>query len=151
MNVNGSVTPVVFRATVPRNGGRPFILRRLTWAVYDTVANPPNWAVGGDPATTQLTNGLLINFVRADGTRFPLVPQPVKNSADLMLTAGASFLQVPPLARSETDSTLISWDMSVQGFEVILREGDSVEITVQDNLTSLAQHRASIMGYWRTK
>jgi hypothetical protein len=141
-NVNGSVTPVVFKISPPSAG--KIVLARLIVEVRDTgVFSAEKY---GNLAT--LTNGMQVGFV--DDSTGELVTDytdglPVKYNAGW----GGLCYDVSLKTWGVGDEVLlVRWTFERAGISPILAPGgDAFGVRVRDDLTGLVEHYFHVQGY----
>lgn len=136
MNVDGSVTPVDF--TVGPGTGKKWYIAEALIAIEDSSINFTKF--GGRSA---LTNGILIK-VTENGVERDIVGEPIKRNA------GFSFIAYDSkISAASTDLMTVRWKISDSGtfIRLLKSTSDIIKITVQDNLTSISEFSASLVGY----
>jgi hypothetical protein len=122
MNVDGSITPVKFRFT---ESTRRIALHRIN--VYGIGSSlGPHKFVG----LAALTNGLTIKLHSGDDDSVIL-----DYTADRTIKIDADWVLV-----------YIRWTLDKAGSPPVMRVGDYVEITVNDNLSTITHFRAMAQG-----
>lgn len=138
MNVNGAVTPVVFKYTATAECD----LHRINIAVLDNAAaEDPN----GFFVIAALTNGLLIECYDSGDTLlqdFGTTDTPIKQHAELAALAASDIV-----AEDTTDTRMaVRWTFDKAGDALHLRPGDYFQISVRDNLTTIELLRMMLQG-----
>lgn len=139
MGVNGSVTPVEFEFTAD---GAVF-LSSVAFSLLDATSLPT--AFGGVAA---LTNGLTVELIDTDGTTVLhdfLAGLTVKKTADF------AYLGVVTVALSVDgsgdDHQQVVWDVErTFGAPLLLKSGQALRVTVQDDLTGLTEFQGMALG-----
>jgi len=137
MGVDGG-TPVPFLYTATQ----PTILTRCNFSMYDDALED----VDGFFTIAATTNGLKIEVKNSAGTvlqNFGAIA--VKRHADLNNLAGTdtSGAQATPA----TARMAVRWTFERAGAALKLDTGDQFIITVQDDISALAQFRTMVQGY----
>lgn len=126
-----------YRVRAP--AGKRLSIYRCNVLIRD--ANPTISKFGGLAA---LTNGVLIRVVDRSGTVISdfLNGASIQKNCDFVLLAGIDVLKT-----SGTDLVDIRWTLSAGlGGPLILKDEESLEIVVQDNLTGLDEFRVMAQG-----
>lgn len=131
--------PVVFRYTAPYEQ-----TSIITLALFELVADAfDDMAVfaGG----SALTNGLLIQAFDRDGTLLydPLNGDPVVKDADWTDLAG---IGVNTTKNTGDDLLAVAWDLTRTGAAMKLTQGQTLRVTVQDDLSDLTQIHVTVQG-----
>jgi hypothetical protein len=137
MNVDGSVTPVVFSIAPPAGE----VWRIYSWDLYIEDAGSFDAASWGNGIT--LTNGLM-PILNINGTDYDMLEFGIKTSGELSsicdgiqhLTFGAG-----------NEIVTAEWDFINSGQYVRLTENDSIKLVVRDDLTNLVNQYTTIKGY----
>ena len=134
-NVNGSVTPVVLKAVA--SGGK-LIVNRLIIHITDTGAFDASKY--GNNIT--LTNGITVKHMRGVEVVYDATCQiPVKANGDW----SAHCYDVTSLSFGVGDDMLtVRWTFTKDGLPIVLNDGDSFEVTINDDLTGLVDHHFKI-------
>lgn len=138
MNVNGSVTPVIFKYTVPAD--KAFLLTRLNLVIEDNSVDPSNF--GG---IAELTTGVEIvvhntaHDVLADFTD----GFPIKTNKEFGIMAGTDSVIQTGVG---DDALLVRFSMNKAGAIMILEAGDHVEMTINDDLSSVSKFYGMVQG-----
>ena len=139
-NVDGSVTPVEFKLVTVAN--EPWEIWRLLVFVRDTLAfSAEDYGNINGP----LTNGISICTVDADGE----IMVDLCDGVEVVSNADWSRLNydVAPLDFGSGDNYLVvRWSFNKMGEPLHLKNGESLVITVNDDLTGLVEHRFGIQG-----
>jgi hypothetical protein len=135
-----TTNPAIYKFTMP--AGRSGTLERVNMLLMDGSIDLTKF--GGIAART---NGLKIYTETAGGTTITnyTTDLTIKKSGDFVLFAGADAGTVNELGGTD-DSQLIRWTFSKAGQPIRLNAGESFNIAVQDNLTSLTQFTAMVQG-----
>ncbi len=91
-----------------------------------------------------LTNGILM--IATDGTESVdlMGGLPVKSNADW----SRNCYDMQPLTFGSGDNFVnVRWTFAKSGIPLIMEAGDSLEVTLQDDLSGLVEHRFKIEGY----
>lgn len=145
MDVNGSVTPVVFSIEHHRSNMVMDIFR-VNMVILD--AGPAASEFGG--IANGLTNGLVIRIVDSQGNILIdfFDGQTIRNNSDFGLLAGPDW---PIVTGAGTDAVSVRWTIAKAGDSVVLNKGDRFEIVVQDDLTPLDSFRVQVQGIFVPK
>lgn len=143
MNVNGSVTPVEFTFIAQPN--RSISINKLGFLVSDTGnTNFTNYGSLSGP----LLNGVTL-FTIIDGVEIPLTPV-LKTTADFFgIGALAQFVELSGSSRL-ANYTFSLFDYS-DGIILDGDNGDILGIRINDDLTGLSLHEASLDGFFQFK
>jgi len=137
MNVDGSVTEVVFSVTPPAGE----IWRIAHWDIYvedNGTFDAANWGNG-----IVLTNGLMPR-ISISGTISDILPFPILNSGTLSSVAES----VQHLTFGTGNEILTaSWPIITNGQYLRLTENDSLQLVVRDDLTTLVNQYSFVRGY----
>jgi hypothetical protein len=137
MNVNGSVTPVVFSASPPAGE----VWRIASWSLYVQDGGTFDAEKWGNGIT--MTNGLL-PILNIGGTDYDMLEFTIKTSGDLSSVCDG----LNHLAFGTGDEIVTAeWDFISKGQYVRLTENDSIKLVVQDDLTGLVKQYSLIKGY----
>jgi hypothetical protein len=137
MNVNGSVTPVVFSVSPPAGE----VWRIASWSLYVQDGGTFDAEKWGNGIT--MTNGLL-PILNIGGTDYDMLEFTIKTSGDLSSVCDG----LNHLAFGTGDEIVTAeWDFISKGQYVRLTENDSIKLVVQDDLTGLVKQYSLIKGY----
>lgn len=139
MNVNGSVTPVNFRYTVP--AGKQVWLHRLHMTATNT--NMSKTTFFGEVALTNgltfqvhdQTDALLIDFL--DG-------EPITVTHEFGALVGVDIQTVASGAGNDYES--VRWTIANSGEPLFMDEGSYIECVISDDLTGISTMKAMIQG-----
>ncbi len=136
MNVNGSVTPVVFEYVV--SSSFYFGLAEINLVISDAAITPVKF--GG---ITALSNGITWQVVDASNTLlYDFCPGGnIKQNAEFGNIGGTTIVLT-----GGADQISVTWRTSTAGISAILQAGWKVRVTVRDNLTGLDYFQASVTG-----
>lgn len=146
MNVNGSVTPVVFSYTATEDQ----VITSIKFILEDSGTNSLN-TFG---AIASLTNGCIIEAV-IDGNTEDMTVSAMKDNADLMgLCTDCRFQNVPVISVLGGTLTATGFTNSEKTFAgewtldhgLAMKDGDIIRLTVRDNLTGLNTFETTIEG-----
>ena len=137
MNVNGAVTPVSFRWTVPAM--KMFFMQRF---IFQIVDNAVDWNLFGGIAA--LANGVVFTIYDVDDTilaQFP--PLTVNYEVAMVFGGGDAYIR-----QGNAQSNLIAvFNVPDKlGYSLSLSEGQYVEGVVQDDLTAVTHMDALLTG-----
>lgn len=140
MNVDGSVTPVTFRARVP-DGHIGLLLRAAFILQDDKDVFPGNF--GGLPA---LTNGVTTRIIREGEVQIGEVFS-FRTNADWFLMSGAANFST--FSEKNGGQAVLAWEWPIMdlGYVPVLSGNepqDYVEVGIRDDLTGLERFRAAI-------
>lgn len=140
-NVNGSVTPVVFRLNSPA-AGPAYHVERLIIHIGDSAMN--TGAYGAVPA---LTNGVLVKVHNAAGTAILdlFANDAAKTLTDWTHVADGAVSVLDQGTGDEFFSATILF-REMFGQPLLLLAGESLRITVRDDLTGLTHHHFVASG-----
>jgi hypothetical protein len=130
MNINGSITPVVFTYTVPANETWYAEGLRVFMSDSGTMAIGEFGSLG-----SVLTNGLLIEFV-ISSTSYQYAN--IKTNEELAISFIEGFASVDGSSGFLNTNKLFMSCGTLDPF-IRLNAGDQVKVTVQDNLSGLDQ------------
>ena len=142
LSVNGSVTPVVFELTSNPDGGSDKIIDSIKFYGTDTnVKVQENTFMGSN---SQLTNGILLEFIRGGVTIFSQV---IKNTPQLLAFA-TSASDNKLIGQSGGDYLEATFSLVDRNLALVLRNGenDKVRVTIRDNILFLDSMYAIISG-----
>ena len=143
MDVDGSVTPVEFYFQAEPN--RMVYINKLGFLVSD-AGNTDFSNYGSLPGP--LTNGITL-YTIIDGVEIPLTPI-IKKTADYFgIGALSQFVELSGSSRL-ANYTFSLFDYS-EGIILNGDNGDILGLRINDNLTGLALHNASLDGYFQFK
>ncbi len=143
MNVNGSVTAVEFEHASPT--GKICIVERCNIIIQDAGVAPALF--GGQAA---LSTGLKIEHIDADGTTVKkdfTKDITIKKNSHFGLLAGSDVPVLDSVAGNAADVVFIRWTIGKTGSPLLLNEGESFRVTVQDNLTGLEEFFWMLQGH----
>lgn len=141
MNVNGAVTAVEFKITVPEY--QSLVLHRINLHVLDAGMRASYF--GG--IATPLTNGVNIKILDADGNTekdFTTTFGNIKQNSDFFMLAGIDGVVEASLG---DDVLPIRWTVAKAGQPPAIGANGEMIITIQDDLTALTRFRAMAQGY----
>jgi hypothetical protein len=130
LDVNGSVTPVVF--SYKNSFSKPVNVTRLLFNMVTT--NPATFNGFGDIAAPGLSNGIELRKKNADGTFTNYFNAKTNNRLQLLMFDVVFFDGGNPQAVNGLSGRLTFERLSSP---VILRQGEELQLVVQDDLTSL--------------
>ena len=137
MNVNGSVTPVVFSVSPPAGE----VWRIASWSLYVQDGGTFDAEKWGNGIT--MTNGL-VPMVNYGGTSYDLLDFPLINSGDLSSVSDG----INHYAFGAGDEIITAeWSFVANGQYLRLTENDAIQIVVNDDLTGLTKQYSLIKGY----
>jgi hypothetical protein len=137
MNVNGSVTPVVFKYIVP--SGYTVFLRGFTFQLVDANID---WIEFGGIA--ELSVGVLVEIYDSNDVQIAALPT-LKNNYETAMVFGAGNVSL--IQGAATDNLIFHMDLVEQiGHTLSLPEGWYVKLTVRDDLTGLTHCDALLTG-----
>jgi len=136
MIVNGSVTPQIFSVSPP--AGTSWHVYGMDLAITDGTAMDDS-TFGG---ITALTKGLV--FRQKDGTYKNFFN--VKSNGEFHLRA--SFMEYSSKAPAGSFGLNVELDfVDHNGCAVLLKEGDEMQLIIQDDLTGLSSFKATVSGH----
>ena len=140
MAVNGSVTPVKYRYTVPAN--KQVFLHEMRIFGTDGKYNPQTFF-----GETILTNGVLARFIdENDAVTFDLTAGvPVRLTSQFAIQGD---MQIVHDQIGTNDLAIFSWKTQPGDF-IHLHAGESVEMVIQDDLSPLTILIAAVRGLIR--
>ena len=98
---------------------------------------------------TALTNGLLLQLVRKNGTTFDLGDGlPIKSNSDWARQCYDVDISTFPAGNNYVHAR---WTFSRSGAPIVLNFGDKLQFVMRDTLTALVQHYFLLQGYIETK
>jgi len=140
MGVDGSVTPVVFK--IAPGAGEVFHISRIIIYVQDSGSfDAVKW---GNNIT--MTNGLSFGYVQNSVTISLVNGTPIKTSGEM---AAFSF-DIAHHAFGQGDEILVGrWSINKSGYTIRLigDDGDSLFMTVNDDLTGLSEQNIIVQGF----
>lgn len=139
MNVNGAVTPVVFshEATTDEQIG--------SIHVHMTDTGIKSDGFGG---LTTLTNGVTIAVLDHDGEQiadFGTEDHPMKQNVDFSAIGGTRYVRDD--AGGGDGIVIIDIQFRESGADLLLRKGETMQWTVNDNLTGLVEFTTVLLGF----
>ena len=143
MAVTGSLaTPLKYKYTVP--AGRKAVIHRICSKLID---NGIQTTLFGGMA--KLTNGVKVLTTESTGTIITNYTTDVtmKQNADWALFAGTDGVREVIQGAAE-DSFVVRWTLDKAGQNVWLEGGESFEVWIQDDLTSLTEYEVMVQGYY---
>lgn len=142
MTVDGSETPVTF---FYENADRVLSVHRMLGLIQDVGA----FAAAGYGALSALSNGIGFDYVKETGERIDLLAgRPIVTNAGW----GAMCYDVQYLEfgnGSSDNYILVRWTFTNSGTEIVLDDGDRLEMIINDDLSGLVHHRWQIQGHVR--
>lgn len=146
MAVDGSSTPIRFAAVVPDNNGRPYMLQTIVLLMVDAVIEPS--AFGG--IAGGITNGITLDVEKADGKVLHLLPVPATTNWEIGIATPRGTGGVSRIQGAATDDVVsFTFEYALAGFICLLKAGDQLVLTVNDNIAALTAMRAAGHGYFR--
>ena len=143
MTVDGSGTAVAFEYTVPT--GKDVELHRFLFDLVDGAIKYGQFA----GLATELTNGVKIEIIDADGTTV-LVDftdgHNVKSNSHWSHVAGIDSIIQPAAGDDGLPIRFSIFKANTDGFGMYLSEGRRVRVTVQDDLTTVSHFECTIQG-----
>jgi hypothetical protein len=139
MSVNGSITAVSYKYTVP--AGKTFLLHRMNLVIIDGGAEAAGF--GGLAA---LTNGVLLRVLDKDGAVKKVLNDglPLKRHSHFGLLAG---IDVSIDAQGSGDDTvLIRFTLEKAVAPLRLTKGESIEVLIQDDLLAITEFYCMAQG-----
>ena len=139
MAVDGSSTPVIFKYVGVNNG---LDVYRINWIIADAGIRIYD-RFGGIAA---LTNGITIKAIGADDSTVLIDftnGEPIKRSSDFASLAGTD---APVSDSLGTDIMPVRWTLQKAGIPFRLNLGESIQVTISDDLTGLTEMSAMIQG-----
>lgn len=141
MNVNGAVTPVDFALTPPTNN--VWLIKELVYIIQDNGLTLSKF--GG---LTALTNGCQLLWTRDNDTQLDFTSGfPLKTNMDVLSLIDSGDTMAELLT---TDTIRVSIDMTQftgYAFPLDGRRLDELVFRVRDDLTGLAFHRMTAIGW----
>lgn len=137
MAVNGSVTPETFQVVAPNDGIEAvrinFLIADANIRIYDFF--------GGIAA---LTNGITIKAMDGATELFDFIAgRTIKRNAHFTWLAG---VDTPVLDAVGDDVLPVRWTIEKSGESFRLQGGQSIDITISDDLTGLTSFTAMLQG-----
>lgn len=146
MAVDGSTTPVRFSAVIPDLNGRPYMLQTIVLLMLDATIEPT--AFGG--IAGGVTNGITLAVETAGGGVMNLLPEPAKNNWMIGIATPRGTGGVTRIQGAATDDVIsFTFEYALAGFICVMKAGDKLVITVNDNLTAVTEFRAAGHGFFR--
>jgi hypothetical protein len=141
-DTSNTTNPSIYKFTVP--AGREVILTRMTGVLTDGAISQPLF--GGVSART---NGLKIYTATSGGTTIAnyTTDVTVKKNSDWGIFAGPDADAVSTLGAGD-DVFFIRWTFSKAGQPIALGPGESFNVAVQDDITSLTAFNLMVQGYY---
>lgn len=147
MGVDGSGAPITFSCIVPDLTGRTLVISTMVIIALNADLSQPTNFLG----ISSLTNGVIGTYKKAlDDVEMPIWTHPIKSDFEFLhhTVSGARDESIIPGGAS-LDFSTITFDHSFIGFRLIFNKGDSINLTVQDDLTGIDEFRIALHGYWR--
>ncbi len=144
MAVNGSITSVPFRYTVPAS--KAFELWRVTWHIIDGSIRADGF--GG---LTVRTNGLLLHTLKSDETlELDFTDgEGLVRHADFAHLAGVDVIPDTTGVGGAEDSLSVRWTVARAGRAMLLTAGQHIECVVRDDLSDLTIFHGMVQGILR--
>lgn len=143
LNVNGSVTPVVFSIRDPAPVGINLIGDITRIILIMTLGSAASWAEFGDQAA--LTNGIILR--KTDGTYQNIFNAKTnKDLANIMYDLDILLAAGPALVDAVKGRLTFAGQNKI-GVAIRLDEGDDLELIVQDNLTAITSFTIMAEGH----
>lgn len=138
-NVNGSVTPVTFEYEAPHDG---VSLTRLIIYIQDDVGFFAQ-TYGG---IAQLANGILLQQVDSENNVIVdfLDGDPIQTNHGWAQRCYDYRYDAAQIFGDKSAS--IRWTWAATGGPIVLKTGDKIRVTIQDNLTTLSEHTFTVQG-----
>ena len=137
-----AIAPLNFDFTVP--AGKVFETERLMVTCVDDAIEQ----ITGFFTLSALTNGLLIQVIDGDGStvlqHFGTDVLPIRRHEDFAALAGNDISESSSLGNAARFG--IRWTISAAGSTMILYEGQTFRVVVQDDLSSLTQLTGVVQG-----
>lgn len=136
MNVNGSVTPVIFEYIVPA----PFF---FALSQHNLVITGANITADKFGPLASLTNGILWQILKADNSVAYSFGSgaPIKANYEFSHVAGSTIQNT-----GGQDQLTILWEGTRLGILGVLETGWKIRVTVRDNLTAIPAFQATVHG-----
>ena len=141
MDVDGSATAVPFELHVRDSS---IVISRILIEVLDDATED----IDGFFTIAALTNGLLIEVLGHAGETlqsFGTSDAGIKRHVDLGSLGGHDLLHTEDVPA--TSLFIVRWSLWKSGKRLLLREGQTMRVTVRDNLEALTQLRFSAQGF----
>lgn len=141
MNVNGSITPVEYKYTVP--AGKFFYWTRTVFHVKDSGSKPNDFGgIGGG-----LTNGLLMSVRDSGDAELVdlLDTLPIKTNSDHAHLASVD-VDIKDAQGGADDSFVVRWTLEKAGAAMVLQPAEYFMVTVRDDLQALTSFLISVHG-----
>jgi len=146
MAVDGSTVPVRFAAVIPDINGRPYMLQTIVLLMLDAVVEPT--AFGG--IAGGITNGITLDVEQAIGGAMSLLPEPAKSNWQIGIATPRGTGGVSRIQGSATDDVVsFTFEYALAGFICVMKPGDRLVVTVNDDLTPLTAFRGAGHGFFR--
>lgn len=144
MAVNGSITSVVFRYTVPAD--KIFEFWRSTWHIIDGSIRADGF--GG---LTARTNGLLLRILKSDESlELDFTDgEGIKRHSDFAHLAGVDVAPDTSGVGGAQDTISIRWTIAQAGRAMLLTAGQHIECVVRDDLSDLTEFHGMVQGILR--
>jgi hypothetical protein len=148
MNVNGSGTPQKFQLKAP--AGKSIHISRLIWEIQDGPIDYRFWFGNG----AALTNGCTVEVVDTDlVTVVQGFESQASDSGVLKKTIDFAHLASQDLSilqstlnPTDPDVMVIRWSLFKAGYSPVLRAGQALQFTINDNLTGMDVFRVTAQG-----
>lgn len=141
---HASTAPGVFFVT-PSTANAPsgVVLGRVNISIVDGAMTPAKFA-----GLTALTNGLKVAVTTSTGgVVFDFLDgQTIKANSDWPLLAGADAAMIFPAAGD--DGLPIRWTIAKTGRPLLLKQGQQLRFTLQDNSSGITSWVAMAQGYY---
>ena len=139
MHINGSVTPVNFKYTMPE--GKAGIIARVNVHIQDGSVDPSDF--GG--INGGITNGVSLKVFDPDDTEIIdfMDGHPVVINSEWTHQAGVDmFIHTG----AGDDSLSVRWTLSKVGASLYLTAGQYIQLTVSDDLSSISEFHIFVQG-----
>ena len=139
MNVNGSITPVVFEYVIPV--GKDAWIERINMSAHNANITPDTFlglaalANGLEIKAYDDQDNLLLDF--CDG-------EPITDVTDLANLAGIDVLIDSQGAAQ--DGFAVRWTLSKAGESLFMRSGSKIRVTVNDDLSTVPHFKMMLQG-----
>lgn len=142
MNVNGSVTPVSFRYTVP--AGKIALPFRVVFALADVNIEYLKFAGLG----LVLTNGIHVHILDTDDSVLLDFTNgtPIKSTHEFTVLAGGDVNILQTGLGQDPDFVAVRWTLGNTGYVPYLKAGQSFEILINDDLLLVDHLHAFVQG-----
>lgn len=141
-----STAPGVFFVS-PSTANAPsgLVLHRLNVSIVDAGIRPDRFA-----GLTALTNGVKIQATTSTGgVLFDFLDgSKVKANSDWALLAGSDAVTTTPSAGD--DGLAIRWTISMSGRPLLVKQGQQLRMTLEDNSSGISSWFAMAQGYYET-